>query len=132
MNTFLLTMHDIAHTQTIADVVSFSGEDSSGSFGILAERERLITCLTFGMSKIHTLSGQVLFIAMPGGVLYFAQNNLTISTRHFVVSDDFEQIQKILLQEILNEEMQLETLKKSFHSMETELMKRLLQTGQSL
>ena len=132
MKTFLLSLFDTTHTQTIADVVSFSGEDSSGSFGILAERERLITCLTFGMAKIRTLSGQTLFIAMPGGVLYFAQNSLTISTRHFVVSDDFEQIQKILLQEILNEEIQLQTLKKSFHNMETELMKRLLQSGQTL
>jgi F-type H+-transporting ATPase subunit epsilon len=132
VKTFSLSLFDTAHTQTIADVVSFSGEDSSGSFGILAERERLITCLTFGMSKIHTLSGHVLFIAMPGGVLYFTKNNMTISTRHFVVSDDFEQIQKILQQEILNEEVQLQKLKQSFHSMETELMKRLLQTGQSL
>jgi F-type H+-transporting ATPase subunit epsilon len=129
---FSLSLFDTAHTQTIADVVSFSGEDSSGSFGILAERERLITCLTFGMAKIHTLSGQTLYIAMPGGVLYFAKNKLTLSTRHFVVSDDLEQIQKILQQEILNEEMQLQTLKKSFHSMETELMKRLLKTGEAL
>ena len=132
MKTFSLSLFDTTHTQTIADVVSFRGEDSSGSFGILAERERMITCLTFGMARIHTLSGQTLFIAMPGGVLYFTHNSLMISARHFVVSDDFEQIQKILLQEILNEEVQLQTLKKSFHSMETELMKRLLQTGQSL
>jgi F-type H+-transporting ATPase subunit epsilon len=132
VKTFSLSLFDTAHTQTIADVVSFSGEDSSGRFGILAERERMITCLAFGMARIHTLSGQVLFIAMPGGVLYFTKNNLTLSTRHFVVSDDFEQIQKILQQEILNEEVQLQKLKQSFHSMETELMKRLLQTGQSL
>lgn len=132
MKPFLLTIHDIAHTQTITDVVSFTGEDSSGGFGILPGRERLISCLSFGMVRIRTLSGQALFIAMPGGVLYFVNNTLTISTRHFVVSDDFEQIHKILQHEILDEELQLQSLKKSFHTMENELMKRLLQTRQSL
>jgi hypothetical protein len=55
-----------------------------------------------------------------------------ISTRHFVVGDNFDHIQKILQQDILEEEIQLKTLKKSFHTMENELLKRLLRTGQPL
>jgi F-type H+-transporting ATPase subunit epsilon len=132
MKTFLLTIHDAAHTQTIEDIVSFTGEDLSGSFGILAGRERFITCLSFGMARVHTSAGQVLYLAMPGGVLYFVNNNLMISTRHFVVGDNFDHIQKILQQDILEEEIQLKTLKKSFHTMENELLKRLLRTGQPL
>lgn len=132
MKTFLLTIHDTAHTQTIDKIVSFVGEDLSGSFGILAGREHFITCLSFGMTRLRTSSGQTLYLALPGGVLYFSNDNLTISTRHFVVSDNFESVQKTLQQDILDEEIQLQTLKKSFHAMENELMKRLLRTGQSL
>jgi F-type H+-transporting ATPase subunit epsilon len=132
MKTFLMTIHDTAHTQTIDEIVSFVGEDLSGSFGILAGRERFITCLSFGMARLRTLSGQTLYLAMPGGVLSFADNSLTISTRHFVDSDNFKKIQETLQQDILDEEIQLQTLKKSFHAMENELMKRLLRTGQSL
>jgi F-type H+-transporting ATPase subunit epsilon len=132
MKSFLLVIHDIAHTKKIDELVSFVGEDLSGSFGILAGRERFITCLSFGMVRLRTSSDQTLYLAMPGGVLYFADNVLTISTRHFVVSDNFEQIQETLQQDILDEEIQLQTLKKSFRAMENELMKRLLRTGHSL
>ena len=132
MKTFLLTIYDTAHTQTIGELVSFVGEDLSGSFGILAGRERFITCLSFGMTRLRTLSGKTLYLALPGGVLRFLNDNLTISTRHFVISDNFEHVQKTLQQDILEEEIQLQTLKKSFHTMENELMKRLLKTGESL
>jgi F-type H+-transporting ATPase subunit epsilon len=132
MKTFLLTVHDTAHSQIIDKLVSFVGEDLSGSFGILAGRERFITCLSFGMTRLRASSGQTLYLALPGGVLYFSNDNLTISTRHFVVSDNFEQVLKTLQQDILDEEIQLQTLKKSFHALEKELMKRLLKTGESI
>lgn len=132
LNTFQLEMHDTAHTQSMNDVVSFTGEDLSGSFGILARREKFITCLRFGMARLTTASGKTFYIAMPGGVLYFDNNLLSISTRHFVMSDNFEQIHNILQQELLDEEIQLQSLKKSFHTMENELLKRLVKTGHAL
>ena len=84
------------------------------------------------MTRLRASSGQTLYLALPGGVLYFSNDNLTISTRHFVVSDNFEQVLKTLQQDILDEEIQLQTLKKSFHALEKELMKRLLKTGESI
>ena len=132
MKTFSLVIHDATHTRKIDDVVSFSGEDKSGSFGILAGRERFITCLMFGMARLRTASNEIQYLAMPGGVLYFENNTLSISARHFVVSENFEHIHRVLQREILDEELQLQSLKKSFHTMENELMKRLLMSRHAL
>ena len=129
MNVFTLQLYDAIQTQTLSDVVSFTGEDASGSFGIMANHERFMTCLVFGMARIRTLDGNLQYLAMPGGVLYFADNMLSISTRHFIIDTDYEQISTVLQNQLVEEEGRLMTLKRSLHNMETELFKRLWETG---
>ena len=129
MNVFTLQLYDAIQTQTLSDVVSFTGEDASGSFGIMANHERFMTCLVFGMARIRTLDNNVQYLAMPGGVLYFTDNMLSISTRHFIIDTDYEQISTVLQNQLVEEEGRLMTLKRSLHNMETELFKRLWETG---
>ena len=129
MNVFTLQLYDAIQTQTLSDVVSFTGEDASGSFGIMANHERFMTCLVFGMARIRTLDDNVQYLAMPGGVLYFTDNMLSISTRHFIIDTDYEQISTVLQNQLVEEEGRLMTLKRSLHNMETELFKRLWETG---
>lgn len=132
MNVFTLQLYDAIQTQTLSDVVSFTGEDASGSFGIMANHERFMTCLVFGMARIRTRDDSLQYLAMPGGVLYFADNILSISTRHFIIDTDYEQISTVLQNQLVEEEGRLMTLKKSLHNMETELFKRLWETGHAL
>ena len=127
--TFTLCLLDTVHATERDDVVSFVGEDASGSFGLLADHERFATCLVFGLSRFRTEDGAWLYIAMPGGVLYFANNRLTISGRHYIVDRDYERISDVLHTQLLAEETQLQSLKKSLHSMESELFKRLWEAG---
>jgi F-type H+-transporting ATPase subunit epsilon len=129
MNIFTLQLYDAMHSETLADVVSFAGEDASGSFGIMANHERFMTCLVFGMARFRTRDGRVQYLAMPGGVLYFIDNVLRISTHHYIIDTDYEQISTVLQNQLVEEEGRLLTLKKSLKNMETELFKRLWETG---
>lgn len=129
MNVFTLQLYDAMHSETLNDVVSFTGEDATGSFGIMANHERFMTCLVFGMARIRTRDEHVQYLAMPGGVLYFIDNVLRISTHHYIIDTDYEQISTVLQNQLVAEEGRLLSLKKSLHNMETELFKRLWETG---
>ena len=129
MKTFILRLHDTVHTATRDDVVSFVGEDASGSFGLLADHARFATCLVFGLARFRSLDETWNYLAMPGGVLYFVNNVLTISTRHYIVDPDYERISDALHSQLLEEETQLQDLKRSLHNMEGELFKRLWEAG---
>ena len=132
MKTFSLRLYDTVHTTTRDDVVSFVGEDDSGSFGLLAGHARFATCLVFGLARFRSLDESWNYIAMPGGVLYFVDNVLNISTRHFIVDPDYERISDSLHSQLLEEETQLRDLKKSLHNMEGELFKRLWEASHRL
>lgn len=126
---FTLCLLDTVHTTERDDVVSFVGEDASGSFGLMAGHERFATALVFGLARFRCADKAWHYVAMPGGVLYFANNKLTVSSRHFIVDRDHERISDVLHTQLLAEEQQLLSLKKSLHNMEGELFKRLWQAG---
>ena len=132
MKTFTLRLYDTVQTAIRDDVVSFVGEDASGSFGLLAGHARFTTCLVFGLARFRSLDETWNYIAMPGGVLYFVDNVLSISTRHFIVDPDYERISDLLHTQLLEEETQLQDLKKSLHNMEGELFKRLWEASHRL
>ena len=83
MNTFTLLLQDETHAEMIEGVSSFVGEDISGSFGILAGHMRMMTTLVMGLARYRKGSEPWQYLAQPGAVLYFRNNLLTISTRHF-------------------------------------------------
>ena len=96
MNPFALVLCDGTHTERIERVVSFVGEDPSGSFGVLAGHERLMTWLTLGLARFRTDEGPWQYLAVPGAVLYFADNELSISTRRYVIDADYQRIRATL------------------------------------
>ena len=107
------------------DIISFNGRDSSGRFGILAQAERRISALTFGLANFRHLSGQQKYLALPGAVLYFRNNELLIATQKFVVSSDFATITAALENEIrIVESMSVET-RQSLRRLDEEILKRL-------
>lgn len=125
MTVFSIHLFDANHTQQIDGVASFVGEDASGSFGILPNHSRFMTTLVYGLSRFKTINQSWQYIAVPGAVLYFNDNKLTISTRHFLIDDDFEHISAQLHEQLLAEEDNLRTIKESLHLMENEMLKRL-------
>ena len=125
MKTFSLRLQDTTHNEEHARVSSFVGEDNSGSFGILSDHARLMTSLVMGLARFRLEDERWLYIATPGALLYFNNNLLLISTRHFLVDDDYMRISVALEEQLLEEESQLHNQKQSFRHMEEEMLKRL-------
>jgi len=125
MKSFTLRLQDATHTEDISDITSFVGEDSSGSFGLLAGHARMMTILTTGLARFSQVDDQWQYLALPGAVLYFEHNLLTINTRHYLLDDDYMRISKALQEQLLAEEEKLHNMKESLHKMEEQVLKRL-------
>ncbi len=129
MKCFTLRLQDTSRVEEIAGVNSFVGEDSSGSFGILAGHARMMTSLITGLARFRTDGGEITYLAMPGALLYFNENLLTLTTRHYFLDNDFMRIIRTLEQQLLAEEEALHSMKTSLHQMEEEVLKRLWEMG---
>nr|MCU0843201.1 hypothetical protein [Thiobacillaceae bacterium] len=71
MSTFSLHLFAADHGEVIEDLASFTGEDQSGSFGLLAHHDRFMTALTFGLARLRFADGRHEYLGLPGGLLYF-------------------------------------------------------------
>lgn len=130
MKTFSMRLQDATQAEEIAGVTSFVGVDASGSFGILAGHARMMTSLVTGLARFRCGEGAWRYLALPGAVLYFHDSVLTLSSRRYVLDDDYLHISKALQQQLLTEEEQLYTMKESLHHMEKEVLERLWQMSQ--
>lgn len=126
MKPFALNLFDASHEQRIDGVTSFVGEDASGSFGIQAHHARFMTTLVFGLARFRLATEDWQYLALPGAVAYFSNNELTISTRHFLIDTDLERISTLLDQQLLAEEENLHATRESLHKMEQAMLKRML------
>ena len=125
MNVFSLQLYDAAQQQRIDNITTFVGEDSSGSFGLQAHHARFMTILVFGLFRYRQQNEDWQYLAMPGGVLYFNDNQLSISTQHFLIDSNFERISDTLKQQLLAEEETLTATRTSLHKMEQSMLLRL-------
>jgi F-type H+-transporting ATPase subunit epsilon len=125
VNAFTLKLQDATRFEEINNVTSFVGEDVSGSFGILAGHARMMTTLIIGLARFRIGENDWQYLAVPGAVLYFHDNVLTLSTRRYVLDNDYMRISQTLKQQLLEEEENLYAMKKSLRNMEGEVLKRL-------
>jgi F-type H+-transporting ATPase subunit epsilon len=125
MNSFLMHLQSATQYEQIENVVSFVGEDDSGSFGILSGHGRMMTLLVFGLARFRVLNQDWEFLALPGAVAYFVNGRLFISTRRYVRGKDYEGITASLRRELLAEEEALRETKLSVRRLEEEMFKRL-------
>ncbi len=131
MKTFALHIQSATQYKCVEDVVSFVGVDLSGSFGILANHGRVMTGLNYGLARYRVQYGGIHYLAFPGGILYFVDNHLQISTRRFIVDADYQRISAGLLEQLLAEETELKRIKDSLGQLEQEMFRRLWQMGRS-
>lgn len=127
MNTFTLHLLAADRTETINNVISFSGEDNSGSFSLLARHERFMTTLTFGLARLRLADGSQEYLGLPGGLLYFCDNSISISTRRYLRDTDAGRIAKTLSHELLEEEQILEHARRNLRRLEAEILSHLIQ-----
>ena len=129
MNPFTLLLQDASRSERIDGVSSFVGEDTSGSFGILSGHSRMMTTLVIGLARFRIGDTNWQYLAMPGAVLYFFNNVLTLSTRRYLRDDDYTRISAALQGQLLAEEELLRATRESLRRMEESLLKRLWELG---
>jgi F-type H+-transporting ATPase subunit epsilon len=127
MKTFTLCLLSADSTECFDDIESFSAEDDSGSFNILARHERFMTVLSFGLAWFRRSNGEQEFLGVPGGILYFRDNTLNISTRRYIRDSNAGSIVEKLTHELLEEEHEFEAMRKKLHRLEAEMVRRLAQ-----
>lgn len=129
MNSFALHIQEPSGSRRIPGVYTFVGEDASGSFGIRAGHERLMTSLVFGLARFRLEDGAWQYLAMPGALLYFSGNTLLLNARRVVTDTDYERISTTLQQQLSADEETVRGIKESLHRMEEEMLKHLWQMG---
>lgn len=129
MKTFTLQVYDSRKHLAVEGVNSFVGEDASGSFGILAGHGRMMTVLVFGLARFRRGGAGWEYLAMPGAVLYFTDNVLSLVCRHYLIDTEYERIARRLVEELVAEEEQLHEIRQSLKSMEEALLKRMWEMG---
>lgn len=125
MDLFTIHLKSATQYEKIDKVISFVGEDASGQFGILAHHSRMMTCLKFGLAWFRDENQETEYLALPGAVVYFIDNQLHIATRHYVRHKEYQAIQKVLEEELHWEENNLLRTKESVHRLDEEMLKRL-------
>ena len=129
--TFALQLFDNRRSERIEGVGSFVGEDASGSFGILPGHARFMTVLVFGLARFRRGEGADWeYLAMPGAILYFAGEMLSLASRHYLHDTDYERISQRLGDELLAEEEELHEIRESLQRMEEAMFKRVWELGQ--
>jgi F-type H+-transporting ATPase subunit epsilon len=127
MRTFVMHLHGATQRERIEDVASFVGQDDSGSFGIQAGHARMMTALSYGLARYRDETDAWVYLALPGGLLYFVNNALYITTRRYFVDTDYQRISTTLLDQLLGEEEELRAVKQNIYRLEQEMLKRLWQ-----
>ena len=125
MKGFTLNLLDPSQSERIEGVVSFVGEDATGSFGILPGHARFMTVLGFGLARFREHNGPWHYLAVPGAVLYFVDDILYITTRYYLRDVDVERISRVLEEHMAAEERELRAVKESLRCMEEELLRRM-------
>jgi len=131
MKSMTVLLQDVTHREQYQDVTTFVGEDKSGSFGILPDHDRFMTPLEMGLCRFKTLQHDWLYVATAGALLYFHDNRLCLTTRHFLIDSDYGRISAVLAEQFLNEETRLHAQKQSLRQMEEEVIKRLWELRRS-
>ncbi|WP_339860359.1 hypothetical protein [Paremcibacter congregatus] len=125
MKFFTLNLQSGLQYEKIENVISFIGTDAQGAFGVMAGHERMMTILRFGLARFRGETTGWHYIALPGGVLYFVNNVLSISCRRFVQSEDYSTVAAVLSGTLKQQEEELLTLKRSLGRMEQETIRRI-------
>lgn len=125
MASFTLNLLASTQAQRFENVQSFVGEDASGYFGMQAGHIDFMTMLVFGMARFRLANEPWQYLALPSGLASFQANELTISTRYFLIDTDFDKISKLLDQRALKEQETMRSTRESLQCMELMVFKKI-------
>lgn len=125
MNSFSLTLLDNHGNQQFDNVVQFIGADVTGNFGILAGHRHYVTVLRYGLARFCDQDSMWRYLALPGGVLRFLDNHLTISTVRYFLGDNRALICDQLAEEMTRTDSEVHSARATLTEIERSLVRRL-------
>ena len=130
MKTFTLIVQDPTQIKRFDNVLSFVGEDATGRFGIRAGHARFMTALQLGLARFQqneqaSSEANWWYLGTSNALLDFKDNQLTISTQHFLVDSDYQTISRLLQATMQQEAEALTEQKQSFQHIEEQVLKRV-------
>ncbi len=131
MSGFTLHLQSATQYARLEGVQSFVARDASGAFGLMAKAERLMTVLGYGLARFRGADGAWHYLALPGGVVYFVDNELFLSTRRYVLGDDLGTVAAAVESTLVAEDRSLRSLKDSVARLEREIVRRLWRLGET-
>ena len=131
MSGFTLHLQSATQYARLENVESFVARDASGAFGVMAHHERLMTTLAYGMARLRAAGGAWRYVALPGGLAYFVDGELFVSTRRFVLGDDYEAVAAAVERTLQAEDAAMRGLRESVARLEREMVRRLWSLGGS-
>jgi len=131
MSGFTLHLQSATQYARIEGVESFVARDASGAFGLLAGAERMMTVLAFGLARYRPEGGAWRYLALPGGLAYFVDGELYVSTRRYVEGGDWRSVAAAVDSTLQAEDSAMRTLKQSVTRLEREMVRRLWRLGEA-
>ncbi|WP_374089826.1 F0F1 ATP synthase subunit epsilon [Methylomicrobium lacus] len=125
MKTFDLTLIDTLELTRFEKVRQFIAADEGGSFGILAGHAHTVALLRYGLARFCDDSGHWRYLAMPGGVLRFADNRLTVTTVRYFLGTDPDAICADLEEAMQQTDSEVHRARAALSEIEHSLVKRL-------
>ena len=129
MKTFALTLLDSRGAERFAPVVAFVAADASGTFGLLAGHAKIVSVLRYGLARFVDDAGKWRYVALPGGVLRFADNSLTLTTVRYFLGEERGKIVSQLATEMARADSDVRTARATLNEIEHSLMRRLIELG---
>lgn len=125
MNTFVLNLHDSRGADRFDQVTQFIGADDNGSFGVLAGHARMVAVLRYGLARFVDGTGRWRYLALPGGVLDFSSNQLSLVTVRYFLGDERGTICQQLAEEMAKMDSDVHTSRATLAEIEHSLVRRL-------
>jgi len=124
-NTFCLDLLDSHGSAHFEEVSQFIGADAGGSFGLLAGHAHCVAVLRYGLARFQEADGAWRYLTMPGGVLRFADNRLTITTVRYFLGDDPGLLCERLAEEMARTDSDIHAARATLTEIERSLLRRL-------
>ncbi|MGZ4959382.1 MAG: F0F1 ATP synthase subunit epsilon [Methylomonas sp.] len=125
MKSFVVTLLDTRGSERFDHVTQFIGADADGSFGILAGHIHTVALLRYGLARFIDQDGVWHYLTLPGGVLRFIDNQLTVTTVRYFLGKDPNEICQRLVDEMAQTDSEVYTVRKMLSEIERMLVRRM-------
>ncbi|MBU1363542.1 MAG: F0F1 ATP synthase subunit epsilon [Gammaproteobacteria bacterium] len=125
MKTFALILLDSAGAERFEHVRQFVGADGSGAFGILGGHESMVVALRYGLARFEDAGGAWHYIALPGGILRFKGNTLSVVAVRYFLGDEPGVLVERLAAELARDDSELGAARQTLAKIDRSLIRRL-------